>query len=132
METRGLKVNTNKTKEMVMGRVPAIRARRKRCPCGVCDENGANSIWCQSCKRWCHQRCSGLGNLRRAGYNFRCPTSVRGVVAVPQRLEVGKDRLEIEDSFRYLSDVISCGGGVELAVRYGISCAWSKWRELES
>ena len=36
------------------------------------------------------------------------------------------------DGFRYLSDVISCGGGVESAVRDRISGAWSKWRELAS
>ena len=28
--------------------------------------------------------------------------------------------------------MISCGGGVESAVRDRISCAWSKWRELVS
>ena len=37
------------------------------------------------------------------------------------------------DSFRYLGDdVISCGEGVELAIRDRISCAWSKWKELAS
>ena len=30
---------------------------------------------------------------------------VREVVAVPQRLEVGEDSLEIVESFRYLGDV---------------------------
>ena len=69
---------------------------------------------------------------RRAGDNFRYPMCVRGVVAVPQRLEVGEDNLEIANSFRYLGDVISYGRGVESAVRDGISCARSKWRELES
>ena len=52
-----------------------------------------------------------LRNLRRAGRNFRCPTCVRGVVVVPQGLKVGEDSLEIVDSFCYLGDVISCGGG---------------------
>ena len=42
---------------------------------------------------------------------------VRGVVVVPWRLEVGEDRLEIVDSFHYLGDMISCGGGVESAER---------------
>ena len=55
------------------------------------------------------------------------------VLAVPQRLEVEEISLETVDSFRYLDDVISCGGGVELAfIRDRISCAWSKWRELVS
>mgnify|MGYP001792562561 FL=1 len=53
-------------------------------------------------------------------------------MAVPRRLEVGEDSLEIVDSFCYLGDVISCRGGVESAVRDRISCAWSKWRELAS
>ena len=36
--------------------------------------------------------------------------------SLPWRLEVEEDNLEIVDSFHYLGDVISCGGGVELAV----------------
>ena len=63
--------------------------------------------------------------MKRAGDNFRCPTCLWG-------LEVKEDSLEIVDSFRYLVDVISCGGGVESAVRDRISFAWSKWRELAS
>ena len=53
-------------------------------------------------------------------------------MAVPQRLEVGEDRLEIVDCFHHLGDVISCGGELESAVRDRISCTWSKWRELVS
>ena len=45
---------------------------------------------------------------------------------------MGEDSLEIVDSFRYLGDVISCGEGVELAVRDRISCAWREWREFAS
>ena len=70
--------------------------------------------------------------MRRAGDNFRCPMYVRGVVVVPQRLEVGEDNLEIVDNFCYLGDVISCEGGVELAVKVRISGAENKWRELAS
>ena len=40
--------------------------------------------------------------------------------------------LEIVESFCYLCNVISCGGGVESAIRNRISCTWSKWRELAS
>ena len=51
---------------------------------------------------------------------------MREVVVVQRRLEVGEDSLEIVDSFCYLGDMISCGGGVESAVRNWIFCAWSK------
>ena len=47
-------------------------------------------------------------------------------MVVPRRLVVEEDSLEIVDSFRYLSDVILCGGGVESAFRDRISCACSK------
>ena len=55
-----------------------------------------------------------------------------GSCIVPWRLEVGEDRLEIVDSFCYLSDVVSCGGRLVSAVRDRISGAWSKWREFAS
>ena len=52
-------------------------------------------------------------------------------MVVPWRLEVGEDSLKI-DSFCYPGDVVSCGGGVESAIRDRISCVWSKWRESAS
>ena len=133
METRGLKVNMNKTKMMVVGREPAVRPQRGRYPCGVCGEGvGANSVWCQGCERWCHQRCSGLRNVGRAGDDFRCPTCREGAVAAPQNLVVEEENVEVVDSFRYLGDMMTCEGGVESAVRDRISSAWNKWRELAS
>ena len=38
LETRGLRVNINKTKLMVMGREPAVRPLRRRYPSGVCSK----------------------------------------------------------------------------------------------
>ena len=112
---------------MMMGRKPAVRPQRGRYTCGVCGKGvGANSIWCPCCERWCHQKCLGLRNLKRAGEHFRCPMCVRGVVVKPQRLEMGEDSLEIVNSFHYLADVISCGGGVESTVRDRICGAWNK------
>ena len=47
METRGLNVNINKIKLMVMGREPAVRPQRGRYPCGVCSKGvGASSVLC--------------------------------------------------------------------------------------
>ena len=53
----------------------------------------------------------------------------------PKCKETGESSIDIHvivmiKSFCYLGDVISCGGGVESAVKERISCAWSKWREL--
>ena len=42
-ETKGLKVNINKTKLMVIGREPAVRPQRGSYPCGICGKGvGAN------------------------------------------------------------------------------------------
>ena len=132
METRGFKVNMNKTNLMVIVREPTVKPQGRIYPCGVCGVGG-NSIY-SSVKdlRWYHQKCLTIGNLRRAGNNFRCLTCVRGIVAVLQRLEVGGS-LEIVDSFHNLGDVISCGEGLELAVRDRIyPIPWNKWRVLAS
>ena len=37
---------------------------------------------------------------------------------------------EFVDSFCYLGDMISAGGGAELSSRMRVRCAWSKFREL--
>ena len=59
-----------------------------------------------------------------AQYNYKCPMCVKAVesVAVPQRLEVGEDSLEV-DIFCYLGDVISCEVWFELVIRGRIFCA---------
>ena len=44
METRGLKVNINKTMLMVMGREPAVRPQRGRYPCGVCGKRSWSKL----------------------------------------------------------------------------------------
>ena len=79
-EWRGLKVNLEKTKLMVMGGERGEVVQVGRYPCGVCGRGaGVNSTLCISCNTWCHKRCSGLGRLGPA-VNIRCPTCVEGVV----------------------------------------------------
>ena len=64
---------------MVVGGEAMVRPQRGKYPCSVCGEGvGVNSIWCQGCESWCHQRYSGLRDLRGAVENFRCPTCLRG------------------------------------------------------
>ena len=47
------------------------------------------------------------------------PNICEGSCGSATEFEVREDSLEIVDSFRYLGDVILCGGGVELAVKIG-------------
>ena len=133
METRGLKVNMDKTKMMVLGGQAGRRLETGRYPCGCCGRGvGVNSIWCAGCSRWCHQRCSGLRDIRRGPDNFRCPTCCRGPEEMRRHVAVGDEQIEVVDSFCYLGDMMRCEGGAEAAVRCRIGRAWSKWREISS
>ena len=44
--------------------------------------------------------------------------------------QVGPDKLEVVASFCYLGDMLSAGGGCEMAVTTRVKNAWKKFREL--
>ena len=45
-------------------------------------------------------------------------------------VQVGPDKLEVVASFSYLGDMLSAGGGCEIAVTTRVKTAWKKFREL--
>ena len=45
-------------------------------------------------------------------------------------VQVRPDKLEVVASFCYLSDMLSAGGGCEMAVTTHLKTAWKKFREL--
>ena len=45
-------------------------------------------------------------------------------------VQVGPDKLEVVASFCYLGDMLSAGGGCEMAVTTRVKTAWKKFREL--
>ena len=45
-------------------------------------------------------------------------------------VQVGPDKLEVVASFCYLGDMLSVGGGCEMAVTTRVKTAWKKFREL--
>ena len=45
-------------------------------------------------------------------------------------VQVGPDKLEVVASFCYLGDMLSTGGGCEIAVTTRVKTAWKKFREL--
>ena len=119
---------------MVSGRNCQQEERRGRFPCGCCGRGeGANSILCSTCSRWCHKRCSGLRRVTGVR-DFVCPRC-RGQ-GVPERednsIELEEGRLEEVDTFKYLGDELECEGGVEVAVSGRISASWLKWKEISS
>ena len=55
--------------------------------------------------------------------------NARPIDGRPQN-EVGSDKLEVVASFCYLGDMLSAGGGCEMAVTTRVKTAWKKVREL--
>ena len=74
LEAKGLKMNTGKTKVMFSCSMKDKVEEKGNWPCGVCNKGvGNNSILCHNCKKWIHERCSGVkGILRNASQSFIC------------------------------------------------------------
>ena len=59
--------------------------------------------------------------------------NARPIDGRPQNeVQVGSDKLEVVASFCYLGDMLSAGGGWEIAVTTHVKTAWKKFRELLS
>ena len=61
VESKGMRVNMNKTKVMISGERQKVRQKAVRWPCGVCSKGaGSNSLRCTSCRKWVRKKCSGI------------------------------------------------------------------------
>ena len=129
-----MKVNIGKTKLLISGKRSREATSSGQYPCAVCNRGvGVNSIFCTSCSKWYHKRCTGLNSL--AGITgYTCP-----VCSGTQQPRTWIDESIILDSgtveeveFCYLGDMLHSVRGAERAVRHRISVAWFNWRELSS
>ena len=107
-------------------------------PCAVCHTGvGNNSIYCNGCKLWVHKKCSGLQRLT-PNPDYRCARCMGNAGPIDGRpqneVQVGPDKLEVVTvvaSFCYLGDMLSAGGGYEIAITTRVkTTAWKKFREL--
>ena len=134
MEKKGLRVNAGKTKVMICGTGLDLLQSSGEYPCAVCRTGvGNNSIYCNGCKLWVHKKCSGLQRLTpNPDYRCaRCMGNARPIDGRPQsEVQVGPDNLEVVASFCYLGDMLSAGGGCEMAVTTRVKTTWKKFREL--
>ena len=61
LQSKGMRVNMDKTKVTISGERQMVRQKDVRWPCGVCSKGvGSNSIQCSSCPKWVHKKCSGI------------------------------------------------------------------------
>ena len=136
MEKKGLHVNMGKTKNMESGINLDVLKKSGKYPCDVCQSGvgSSNAIFCGGCKRWVHKKCSGIKGPLRPDPEFRCTRCLGTAWAIDERevseVEVGNKKLEVVPEFCYLGDMLSAGGGCELAAITRCKCAWGKFRQL--
>ena len=136
MEKKGLRVNMGKTEIMESGINLDVLKKSGKYPCGVCQSRvgSSNAIFCGGCKRWVHKKCSGIKGPLRPDPEFRCARCLGTARAIDERevseVEVGNEKLEVVPEFCYLGDMLSAGGGCELAAITRCKCAWGKFRQL--
>ena len=127
-------VNINNTKILhCMGSIERTGNSGKYL-CGVCRTGvGSNSIFCRSCGKWIHRRCSVVRGRLKDDSNYACPKCAAPPEPEKQDtkevlLEDGT-RLKIVDKFCYLGDMIGAAGGAEDASRTRARCGWKKFNE---
>ena len=119
-------MNMGKTKIMESGINLDVLKKSGKYPCGVCltGVGRTNAILCDGCKRWVHKKCSGIKGRLLPESEFTCARCLRTARAIDGRqsleVEVGNEKLEVVPEFCYLGDMLSAGGGCELAA---ITCA---------
>ena len=104
-------------------------------PCGVCLKGvGVNSIYCSNCKHWIHKRCSKVSGPIKSNVNFKCQRCQGLAPAIDKRdmlnVVVDNELIEVIDSFCYLGDMITSGGGCSEATVVRCRTAWKKFKEL--
>ena len=132
IETKGLRVNTLKTKVMHCKYDNSSRQEASKFPCGVCRKGvGSNSILCSLCKHYIHKRCSGLKGRLKEDPNYVCPACISPTVQTPPlEFIVDGSNLELVPTFCYLGDMIGDSCGCFDAITARIKSAWKKFREL--
>ena len=136
MEAKGLRVNMGKTKIMVSGVNLQTLKDSGEYLCSVCRKGvGSNSIYCAGCSHWVYKKCSGVTGSLKSNPDYRCSRckgTARPIDGRPHNewLLMQDKKFDVVDSFCYLGDTISAGGGCDLSVMTRIQSAWCKFREL--
>ena len=118
LEKHSLKVNASKTKVLISNpdaeKPVTGRAKFKW---RVCNRGvGANSIMCNGCGYWIHQRCLDTKGALKQDINFKCrkclsaaaapAANIAAPVPVPMKITSGNDVFDVVPTFCYLGDTI--------------------------
>ena len=135
MESKGLRVNSKKMKFMLSGIGLGQLRDSGAFPCDVCCTGvGVNSILCSQCSFWIHKKCSGVTGRLSDNPEYICPRCQGTACPIDGRpineVFVDEVKMDVVPSFCYLGDMLSAGGGCDLAVTTRCSVAWGKFRKL--
>ena len=130
LKSKGLKVNTRKTKVIVSG-VEGELFKSKIDPCGVCVRRVmANSVWCTKYGNWFNGRCAKIKRATaRLAIPFaclKCKGIMEGTVDLMEKL---CDEVETVNGFYYLENRLNASGGCEAAVTARVRIGWKRFRE---
>ena len=129
-------MNMGKTKIMESGINLDVLKKSGKYPCGVCLTGvcSTNAILCDGFERLVHKKCSGIKGCLLHESEFTCARCLGTAKAIDERqsleIEVGNEKLEVVPEFCYLGDILSAGGGCELAAITRCKYAWGKFRQL--
>ena len=129
-ESKGLKVNTRKTKMMVSGSEGEL-FQSKIDPCGVCGRRiMANSVLCTKCGNWVHGKCAKIKRVTaRLAMHFVC-LKCKGIMeGTMDSIEKLCDEVETVNGFCYLGDRRNASGGCEASVTARVRIGWVRFRE---
>ena len=130
LESKGLKVNTSKTKVMVSGSEGELY-KSKIDPRGICGRRVmVNSVLCTKCGSWVHGKCAKIKRATaRLAMHFvclKCKGIMKGMV---DSIEKIFDEVETVNIFCYLGDRLNASGGCEAAVTARVRIGWVRFRE---
>ena len=132
VESKGIRVNVNKTNVMISGERQKVRQKAVRWPCGVCSKGvGSNSLQCTSCQKWVHKKCNGIkGSMSKVAKSFICSCCLNPVTSAGRTsVDIGASaELKLVDKFCYLGDMLSVDGDADAAVEARIRIGWNKFR----
>ena len=116
LESKGLKVNTRKTKLMVSSWEGEL-FKSKIDPCGVCGKKVmANSVLRTKCGNWVHGKCAKIKRITATLAMHFVRSKCKGIMErAVDSIEKLCDEVETVNGFCYLGDRLNSSGGSEAA-----------------
>ena len=129
-ESKGMRVNLEKTKLMVSG-MEKETFDSKIDPCGMRGTRVmSNSVLCTACGNWANTRCTDKKKipvyLNKDFVCKKCRSVVKNFMGSHEKL---CDGVETVSKFTYLGDRLNATGGCETAVTARLRIGWIKFRE---